>query len=189
LIHLLHGIHTAGPAPIEGLIPYLEPLAIAYPDYGWILGAETRFINPAVVGTLKPYVNPTDVLICHSNGCAIAYDMMSKGAKVAGAIFINGALNAHFGRPSTCGWIDIYFNAGDTITEAAALGALLGINDPSWGELGHCGYLGTDPAIKNYNCGATPGLPTVSGHSDFFTASNLAKWGPFLFKNLQAHTG
>lgn len=185
MIHLLHGIHTAGPSPIEGLIPYLAPYSIKYPDYGYILGVETCQINPAVVGTLKPYVNPQDIFICHSNGCAIAYDLMSQGVKVAGAIFINGALNSHFGRPSGCGWIDVYWNAGDTITEAAKIGAQLGIDDPSWGELGHSGYLGTDPLVTNYNCGVKVGMPIVSGHSDFFT--KLAAWGPFLMDTLQAH--
>ena len=185
MIHLIHGIHTGGPSPIEGLIPYLTPYKVAYPDYGYILGVETREINPAVVGTLKPYIQPEDVLICHSNGCAIAYDLMSQGVKVAGAIFVNGALNARFDRPPGCGWVDVYWNSGDTITEAAKVGALLGIDDPSWGELGHSGYLGIDPLIANFNCGATPGMVAVSGHSDFFT--KLAAWGPFLVERLRGH--
>jgi hypothetical protein len=184
-IHLLHGIHTAGPSPIEGLLPYLAPYAIAYPDYGYILGLATRQVNPAVVGTLKPYVQPTDILIGHSNGCAIAYDLMSAGVKVAGAIFINGALNTHFGRPSGCPWVDVYWNSGDTVTEAAKVGAELGIDDPSWGELGHSGYLGTDPAVCSFDCGRTTGMSIVSGHSDFFT--KLSDWGPFLVARLQAH--
>jgi hypothetical protein len=187
-VHLVHGIHSAGATPIEGLIPYLAPLAVAYPDYGWILGAATRIINPAVVGTLKPYIQPNDILVCHSNGCAIAYDLMSMGVKVAGAVFINGALNAHFGRPSVCKQIDVFWNAGDTVTEAAAVGALLGLDDLAWGELGHSGYLGTDSAITNFNCGSTPGMPTVSGHSDFFTPANLAKWGPFLADRVKKWT-
>jgi hypothetical protein len=185
LIHLLHGIHDAGQTPIEGLIPYLAPYAVAYADYGFILGIETRLANPIIVGTLKPYVQPNDIFVCHSNGCAIAYDLMSKGVKVAGAIFINGALNAHFGRPTGCPWIDVYWNSGDTITEAARIGADLGIDDPSWGELGHSGYQGTDPVIVNINCGATAGLPPVSGHSDFF--NHLAAWGPYLANRLRTH--
>jgi hypothetical protein len=185
VIHLLHGIHVTGVTPIEGLIPYLVPRAVAYPDYGWVAGVETRISNPIVVGTLKPYIGPDDILICHSNGCAIAYDLMNRGVKMAGAIFINAALEQNIMRPIGVGWIDVYFNQGDDITEAAKLGAELGITDLVWGEMGHAGYAGTDPKIINYNCGATLGLPVVSGHSDFFT--KLPQWGPFLVQKLQAH--
>jgi hypothetical protein len=185
VIHLLHGIRTSGPSHIEGLIPYLAPDAIAYPDYGWILGAESRIINPCVVGTLKPYVAAGDIFICHSNGCAIAYDLMHSltGLKLGGAIFINGALEQNIVRPGSCPWIDVYFNKGDLITEAAKIGAELGLDDPVWGELGHAGYEGADSAITNINCGSTSGLSVVSGHSDFF--NHLADWGPFLVNRLR----
>ena len=98
------------------------PLAVAYPDYGYILGLETREINPAVVGTMRPYVGPKDILIGHSNGCTIAYNLMNTpGMKVAGAIFINAALETYITLPPGCPWIDIYYNEGDTITEAAMI--------------------------------------------------------------------
>jgi hypothetical protein len=176
VIHLIHGIHTGGPSPIEGLIPLLAPLAIAYPDYGYILGAETRVINPAVVGTLKPYVGEKDILICHSNGAAIAYDLMMKGTKVGGAIFINAALDTNIVLPPGCPWIDVYYNEGDTITEAAELGKLLGIDDPVWGEMGHAGYKGNNPNISSFNGTSSPGMSVVCGHSDFF---NHLDWESF----------
>ncbi len=185
MIHLIHGIHTGGPSPIEGLIPYLAPYSVSYPDYGYILGVETKVVNPIVCGTLRPYVGPTDILIGHSNGCAVAYDLMNSGIHVGGAIFINGALKQEIVLPKFCPWIDVYFNAGDEITEAAKIGAELGIDDPVWGEMGHAGYLGSNPAISNFNCGTTTGMSIVSGHSDFF--NHLVDWGPFLRNRLQAH--
>lgn len=172
--------------PIEGLIPYLVPRAVAYPDYGWIAGLETRVVNPIIVGTIKPYIGPEDILICHSNGCAIGYDLMNRGVKMGGAIFINAALEQKINRPAGVPWIDVYYNSGDTVTEAAKLGAELGLTDLVYGEMGHAGYLGTDLAITNYNCGATLRMSVVSGHSDFFT--KLADWGPFLVKKLEAHS-
>lgn len=178
--HLLHGIHTGGPSWIEGFIPHLTPLAVSYPDYGWILGAATRLINPAVVGTLKPYIAPEDVLICHSNGCAIAYDLMHTGTKFAGAVFINAALERNIVRPEGVGWIDVYYNHGDCITEAAKIGAMLGLDDPVWGEMGHAGYLGTDPKISNFNCASTQNLPVLDGHGDMGTLAKFAKWGPYI---------
>jgi hypothetical protein len=189
MIFLLHGIHTGGPSWIEGFIPYLDPLAVVYPDYGWILGAETRVVNPIVVGCLKPFIQPNDVLICHSNGCAIAYDLMNAGIKMAGAVFVNGALEQKITRPAGVGWIDVYWNSGDDITEAAKIGACLGIDDPVWGEMGHAGYLGTDPKITNTNCGATPGLPALSGHSDMGTPAKFAAWGPFVAQRVKTNLG
>jgi hypothetical protein len=188
-IHLLHGIHTGGPSWIEGFIPYLAPLDVKYPDYGWILGAETRVINPAVVGSLKPYIASSDVLLCHSNGCAIAYDLMHSDVQFAGAVFINAALEQDIVRPPGIEWIDVYFNSGDDITEAAKLGAALGIDDPVWGEMGHAGYVGVDPKISNINCGTLAGLPPLDGHSDIGTPAKFAKWGPYVANRIKTNLG
>lgn len=188
IYHLVHGIHSTGQTPIEGLGPFLPFGAhIAYPDYGFILGLETRVVNPIIVGCLKPYISPTDIMIGHSNGCSIIYDLMHSGVAMGGAVFVNAALEQNIVRPSIVPWIDVYFNAGDTITEAAQLGAILGIDDPVWGEMGHAGYAGTDPLIHNTDCGTTAGLPVVDGHSDFFTPGHLALWGRYLAQRLAGH--
>jgi hypothetical protein len=187
MIHLIHGIHTQGESPVEGLIPFLgSTIKVRYPDYGYILGIETRIINPVVVGTLLAYIEPGDVLIGHSNGAAVAYDLMRAGAPVEGLVLINAAVEQTIVRQAPCKWIDVYFNPGDEITEAAKIGQELGITDPIWGEMGHAGYKGSDPLITNFNCGAMPPLPQVSGHSDFFTPEKLAKWGPFLVERVRA---
>lgn len=189
-VHLIHGIHTSGPSPIQGLIPFLTDFDTVYPDYGYILGVETRIVNPIVVGTLKAYVDHGDILIGHSNGCAIAYDLMNLGIQLAGAIFINAALKQNIQRPAMVPWIDVYFNAGDTITEAAKIGAELGIDDPVWGEMGHAGYAPLrggvpDAMIINWDCENTAGMPKVDGHSAFLLSGNLAAWGLFLVKRLK----
>lgn len=175
MIHLIHGIHTGGPSPIEGLIPYLSPLAVSYPDYGWIAGVETRIANPIIVGCLKPYIKSDDYLICHSNGCAIAYDLMNQGVRIKGAVFINAALERSIIRPPWVPFIHVIYNPGDEITKAAMIGAKLGLVDPVWGEMGHAGYSGTDKNISSTNAG-----PLVSGHSDLFTPEHLVTWGPFV---------
>lgn len=187
MIHLIHGIHTQGASPVQGLIPYLcaAGFEVRYPDYGWIAGVETKIANPIICGTLLPYIAPDDILIGHSNGCAIAYGLMQRGAKVAGAVFINGALEQSISPLAP--WIEVYFNPGDDVTEAAKIGAAIGVTDKVWGQLGHAGYDGKDPAITNINCGSTPGMPAVSGHSDFFTPGKLAAWAPFLVQRIRSH--
>lgn len=185
IIHLVHGIHTEGPGPISALRSFLTGFDVRDPDYGYIYGIETRFINPPIVGALKPYIGPEDIVIAHSNGCAIAYDLMSQGVRMGGAIFINAALQQDILRPSWVPWIDVYYNAGDEITEAARIAAQFGLADPCWGEMGHGGYLGPDKMIGNIDCGATRNMPIVFGHSDYFTPSKISAWGPYTIDRMR----
>jgi pimeloyl-ACP methyl ester carboxylesterase len=189
-VHLIHGIRTEPISPVENLIPYLVAagFAVAYPDYGYLLELETAIVNPMLVGAIYPYIGKGDVLIGHSNGAAIAYELMNRGSPVAGLVLINGALQSRLTRAVGTQWIDVYYNAVDQITVAAAAAQRLGIVDPNWGELGHSGYWGTDPAIKNFNCGGTVGMPIVQGHSDFFTPEKLKSWGPYLAKRIRTVT-
>lgn len=181
-VYLIHGIHTEPDSPVKGLIPYLKAAGfnVRYPEYGYEFAVETRIVNPIVVGTLLPCIEAGDVLIGHSNGCAIAYHLMQQGAPVAGAVFINGALETNIVRPGTCKWIDVYCNSGDTVTEAAKWGAKFGLVDQVWGELGHLGYTGSDGAIQTMHCDTTTNEPVVMGHSDIFTHSKIVSWGPYL---------
>lgn len=73
---------------------------------------------------------------------------------VAGELFINAALEQSI--EALAPWTDIYFNLSDDITEAAKIGAAIGVTDKVWGEMGHAGYNGSAPEIVNINCGASP---------------------------------
>ena len=187
-VHLIHGIHSHPGSP-ELLIPYLVQagLQVAYPDYGYELALETRLLNPMIQGALAPYIEPGDLLVGHSNGCAMAYELMAGGCPAIGAVFINGALETSWGLPGTCRWADVYYNQGDSITEVARLAEELGWVASAWGELGHLGYTGTDSRVANIDCGRTPDMPVVWGHSDFFTPSKLQAWGPYLAKRILEH--
>lgn len=186
-IHVLPGIHTGAVSSVEGLLPYLKAFDVVWVDYGFILGIETRLVNPLIMHTMLPYINKGDLLVGHSNGAAIAYMLMQAGAPVGGCVFINGALEQRITRSVGVGFIDCFWNPGDDITEVADIGEKLGIDSPVWGPMGHGGYIGTDPAITNINCGVTAGMPVVSGHSDFFTPSKLIAWGPYLAARIVGH--
>lgn len=186
--HLIHGIHTQGAGSIGSLAPYLaaEGLESVEPDYGWIAGLESKLVNPIIVGCLLPYIGSGQVLIGHSNGCAVAYELLQRGAPAVGAVFINGALQREIFRPALVKAIDCYWNAGDSVTQVAELGEEIGILDHDWGEMGHAGPITSDGAIGSFDCGNTAGMPKVRGHSDFFTPANLTAWGPFLAKRVRA---
>lgn len=190
MIHLLHGIHTgAGDPAVPALIPFL-PGPHKYPDYGWIAAIETRRINPAVIGSLIPYIEPEDVLIGHSNGCAIAYQI-AREVKVRGLIFINGALRTDIKIPAWVEFCHVYFNSDDNITRLAEFQADLpaALVDPMWGEMGHEGYVGSDQRVRNFDCGMTPSMPLVSGHSDIFSPEKIKTWGPFIRDELAGALG
>jgi hypothetical protein len=190
-IHLVHGIHNAGlGVACYRLLPFLQGLGlpVAYPDYGFILGLESQRINPAVVGSILPYVEPGDIMVGHSNGCAIISELAARGAPMAGMVFINGALKDNITIPPQIQWAEVFFNNGDDITELAKIAATVYLVDQSWGEMGHHGYAGADPRVTgNWDCGKMPGMPSVDGHSEIFDPTNLAAWGPFIADRIKAH--
>lgn len=188
-LHALHGIHTPTNDPeVESLLPFLAPLGVVrYPDYGYILAVETKRINPVIAGSVAPYVGEDDVMVGHSNGCAVIYDLLQMGVKMKGVVFVNGALRQDITLPPCVKFAHVYYNAGDNITEIARCAEMLAISpvDAVWGEMGHAGYIGTDPRVKNFDCSNTIGLPAISGHSDIFTPAHIAAWGPFIKKQIE----
>jgi hypothetical protein len=182
VIHVFHGIHTAsGSAVVPGLFPYLETINdVVYPDYGFILAVESRRINPVVAGSVRPYIGDGDILLGHSNGCAIIYELVLSGLLPRGMVLINAALRRDFQVPTGMEFVHVYFNAGDELTILAQAGAADGLVDPEWGDCGHAGYSGHDPRVRNFDCANTPGMPCVWGHSAIFEDENLEQWGRFI---------
>ena len=189
--HLLHGIHTpTGDPTVERLIPFLTGV-VRYPDYGYILGVETRLANPIITGVLSPYIEDGDILVGHSNGGALSYELARNTGKRVGLVLINAALNQYVPIPPNVTFVHVYFNAGDDITEVARIAAALAISpvDVVWGEMGHAGYEGIDKRVVNFDCGKLAGLPVISGHSDIFTPDHVAQWGPYIAARIAEASG
>lgn len=192
-VHVVHGIlDPVGSAGLLKLVPYLQQAGfdVRVPDYGLITAVETRIANPIIVRSLRPYVEPGDLYIGHSNGCAIGYDLIrGEGARPAGVVFINAALRRDIELPASM-WADVYYNSGDEATVAAVAAARLGLADPVWGDMGHAGYSGSNPAITSIDCGKaskglavlhdTQDLPAVSGHADIFTSPKVEAWAAYI---------
>ena len=200
-VHVVHGILTpVGASGLLQVVPYLRQAGfdVRVPDYGLVTAVETRIANPLIVRTLRPYVEPGDVYIGHSNGCAIGYELMTGGAGLAGAVFLNAALERTVTTPERT-WLDVYYNTGDEATVAAIAAERLGLSDTVWGDMGHAGYLGSNPAVTNIDCGKRSSVesikagvedfPAVSGHSDIFTPEKFKYWGPYIVQRIKAHLG
>jgi hypothetical protein len=202
-VHVVHGILCRpGCSGLLNLVPYLRAAGLdcRVPDYGLITAVETNVANPLIRRTLLPYIEPGDLYIGHSNGCAIGYELLKLGAPLAGVTFINGALKRDISLPAppTPSWLDVYYNEGDDATVAAVIGAKLGLTDPVWGEMGHAGYAGADARVTNIDAGkSSPGrvcldgtqdLPRVLGHSAIFEPAKLgAGWARFITSRILAH--
>lgn len=189
-VHFVHGIlDRVGTSGLLGLVRYFQAAGFEcrVPDYGLIDALETRIVNPIIERCLRPYIEPGDVYVGHSNGCAIGYDLMSGGAGFRAVAFINAALEQNIKVPAGT-WVDVYYNEGDIATEAAVVAECLSIVSPVWGEMGHAGYDGDNPLVHNVDCGrpAMPGFPPVSGHSDIFTPGKLLIWGPYIVSLIKA---
>lgn len=188
-VHVIHGIRTAGASQApRALLPYLAQSYsdVVYVDYGYLPSIGSRQVNEFIVGALLDYMNEGDLFVGHSNGCAIGHELAKAGALFHGMVFINAALEPDIELMPYVKWVDVYYNAGDEITEAAQIAADLHLEDAVWGEMGHSGYSGNDPRITNVNCGANPPLPVVAGHSDIFT-NKISEWGPAIVKRMLAH--
>lgn len=180
-VHVVHGImDPVGTAGILALVPYFQAAGFEckVPDYGLITALEAKIVNPLLVRTLRPYMQPGDIWVGHSNGCAIGYELLITGVEFAGMVLINPALEPNVVFPPGV-WADIYSNRGDTATVAAQVAHEFGLTDPVWGEMGHSGYTGSNPLALNVYCDKTQNMPVVDGHSDIFTPPNLSKWGPY----------
>jgi len=181
--HVVHGIlDPLGKAGILKLVPLLQAAGFEclVPDYGFITAVEAKLINPSLVGTIRPYVLPGDLWIAHSNGCAIGYHLLAAGAPFGGMLLINPALQPNLSFPTGLRVI-VCSNKGDDATVLAQAGAQAGLLDPVWGEMGHTGYIGSNPDVQNLFADRCPPLPLVDGHGDIFTDAKFAgAWGPRL---------
>src|ERR1700735_2990569 len=168
---VVHGImDPVGTAGILKLVPSLQAAGFEclVPDYGLVEATEAKIVNPLMVSWARPFMQKGDIWLGHSNGCAIGYELLMTGTEFAGMVFINPALQPNVIFPPGV-WADIYSNRGDDATVAAQVAHDFGIVDSLWGEMGHSGYSGSNPLIKNIFCDRSPPLPIVDGHSDIFT--------------------
>lgn len=182
-IVVVHGIHAReGESNVWRLKPYLE-MAGHQPEvfeYGYMGALWARFANPRVAAKLVDHCGALDEwpldFVCHSNGAAVLYLAMKKyGLEARHVSLINPALDSDIRLPCAKD-IDIYYNADDAVVGLASL-----LVRHYWGRMGNSGYMGPhEHAITNIDCQASPGMPKLSGHLDFFTPGKLDAWGRYL---------
>jgi len=178
---LVHGINTKeGMANVGRLKPFIERrgMECVLFEYGYLGAWRARWSNSEMARRLAHLVTPGDAVIGHSNGCAIIYlAAKEQKAKFGRVALINPALDAD--RKIAADQVDVYHNAGDDVVWASKL-----LLWHPWGEMGRCGADGD--WANNFDCGRTPGMPKVYGHSDIFTNRCLRAWGDLIAARMVA---
>ena len=146
-VYLLHGfnVHDQGNASVDTLIPSLEAMSgykVIDLDYGFFFRLRVRLCNRSVAKILASIVEPDDVVIGHSNGCAIIYEAVTYGAKFAKAVLITPALDSDIA--ISVDQVKVFYSPTDKATWLAKYIPL-----SIWGNQGRKGYTG--PYRKGYS--------------------------------------
>lgn len=183
-VHLIHGFNVSdgGRGSVGRLQPHIPGAEIAH-DYGWAGLVGLRCKNQKAIREILPKIKQGDVLIGHSNGALICWELARRlKGKLGAVIVINPAMRRDAlwpaGLPVLC-----LSNTDDWIvTLGRAWGRLAsvgGLAPHGWGAAGRYGFTTGQKNVKSWNT-ANPlvwGDNAVSGHSALFSDDKVAYWG------------
>lgn len=168
---LLHGFNVTdgGAATTDQFAPLLrdvgyEPVQL---DYGWTGLVGVRLCNGKLARWLARLSRPGDVVLAHSNGCAVAAKAVDYGAELSGLVFLNPALDRDWAPGPAVQWWHVYYNARDPWTAAARW-----LPWHPWGAMGHDGPSSEDTRLMAVDTGERGAW----GHSPVL--EDFASWGP-----------
>lgn len=176
---LLHGFNVSdeGDRSIGRLQPYFERagFSVKRPRYGWLGLLGVRILNGRFSRLIADLAEPGDVVVGHSNGCAIATQAADLGAPFRILILLNPALDRDHQFARQLEEIHVWHSPSDS---PVALARFLPWH--SWGDMGAVGYRGKfDPRVHSYNKENT--YPVSSkAHSDVFEPAKLEFFGPHI---------
>lgn len=182
--HLVHGFNVAdkGAGTVGKLAPYFAEAGfdVRVHGYPWTFLLTLRARNKAVAKDLARHIKPGDVLVGHSNGCAII-DLCLREYRAFGdygLIYINPALPREHPVPKWAAWLRVYSAESDKPVKWASrlrrFSPISWVCPHPWGAMGRHGYLGDDPRATNvYMDSAIAKL----GHSGVFEEPWLTYFG------------
>ena len=169
---LIHGWRVRDPARSIGRL--VEPLQLLGYEvvmlrYGYVLGrARTAFAVRKFAKCWAARTRPGDVVIGHSNGCTLAFEMSHYGSLADTHVWINPSLDTDVVPGRSVRRVLVIYNPGDWVVR---IGAQL-VRNSVWGPMGFRGYVangdpfGPDPRYTSVEHG--------DGHSDWRKSDDLA---------------
>ncbi len=178
---LLHGfnVRDEGERTVGKLAPYFAAagFAVKRPRYGWLGLLGVRALNGKFARLIADLSEPGDILVGHSNGCAIGAEAADLGAQFSQLVLINPALDSDRAFPVSeyLRAIHVWHSPSDSPVWAAKF-----LPWHSWGDMGAVGYNGrTDIRVRNYN--KESGYQVSSSeHSDVFAPGKLEFFAPLI---------
>lgn len=178
---LLHGFNVfdGGAGTVGKLTPFFEKAGFRVKPmrYGWRGLGGVWFLNATFSGILADLAEPGDIVVGHSNGCAIAAGAFAKGAEFSQLVFINPALDADHVFPASPSLraVHVWHSPSDKPVALAKW-----IPGHAWGDMGAVGYRGpTDARVTSYN--KENGYRVSSSkHSDIFEPAKLDFFAPLI---------
>lgn len=174
---LLHGFNVSdeGAHTVGRLAPYFEAAGfeVKRPRYGWCGLLGVRFMNRRFARLIADLAEPGDVVVGHSNGCAIAADAADIGAPISQLVLINPALDADRRFAPQVQRVHVWHSPSDGPVTFAKF-----LPWHAWGDMGAVGYRGPfDPRVSSYN--KENGYQvSSSAHSDVFEPGKLEFFAP-----------
>lgn len=205
-IWLIHGVNVSdgGEQSIGRLAPHLSG-DVHLVDYGWTGVITLRCTNRAVVADLMRKVKPGDVLIGHSNGALICWELAQRlGNRLGAVVVINPAMRRDTrwpdGLPVLClanstDWVvqlgRVWSRAVDVsytgivplMLESVAKGSgalfrtAFQFKPHGWGAAGRYGFTGNQKNVTNFDTAESWWLEPVRGHSGVFKPGAAWYWG------------
>lgn len=205
-IWLIHGVNVSdgGAESIGRLSPHIAGNVVSV-DYGWTGIITLRCTNRAVVADLMRKVKPGDVLIGHSNGALICWELAQRLKDRLGAVVvINPAMRRDSrwpdGLPVLClanstDWVvqlgrmwsravDVsYTGIVPLMLESAIKGSgtlfksAFQFKPHGWGAAGRYGFTTNQKSVTNFDTAETWWTVPVRGHSGVFAPGAAWYWG------------
>lgn len=178
--HLIHGFNVSdgGARTVGRLRPSLEAAGwrVRLHDYGWTGPLLLRLANRRVVRELQAAIAPGDVVIGHSNGCLIAWQL-AECSRLSAVVCIQPALrrDTRWCTPVLC-----LYNRHDWAVRFGRLWARLASRLTrrwhGWGAAGASGFA-PGPNITNWDTADPSVYAPARGHSAVFQEPALTLWG------------
>ena len=188
--HLIHGFNVSdGGTGSVGKFRRFFPWALLH-NYGWVGLIGLRWRNDKVVRDLLPHIRKGDVLICHSNGCLIAWRLVKQGAPVSAVVCIQPALRRDTRWPDDVNVLCLY-NHDDWIVNLGRMwGRFMSVANPfrnrhGWGAAGRYGF--DQESVTNWRTD-TGDFP-AKVHSGVFKNSAFYHWGGKVYSWVERHSG
>lgn len=192
--HLIHGFNVSdgGKGSVGNLAPALEVAGIepVLHDYGWVGPLRLRFRNRATGKHLLQVVAPGDVLIGHSNGALLCWQLIEAGAPASAVVTIQPAMRRtavwRSDVPVLALWNphDLAVQFGriwSRLTTAATAASLLPRLRPhGWGAAGRYGFTACQPNITQWNTAQPHWRHPVRGHSNVLRSPAVDVWAPLI---------